>query len=140
MICIFWIMKKILHRMYKPNIHIPLIIFYIATFTHGSLDPKSVYISCTVSYFYETIFFCTFYVYFLVAFRYLCGRHVIRKAIWRISKLEIWNFACFEKNWGKVLWIFQISSIRHITNTFPYDMPTTLMCNGLITYYFATGK
>ena len=68
----------------------------------------------------------------------LCGRHVIRKAFWRISKLEIWNlksavsalcgclsFACFEKKWGKVSWIFQNSSIRHITNTFSYDMPTT---------------
>ena len=68
-----------------------------------------------------------------------CGRHVIRKAIWRILKLEIWNlksavsalcgclsFACFEKKWGKVSWIFQNSSIRLITNTFSYDMPTTL--------------
>ena len=35
------------------------------------------------------------------------------------------NFACFEKKWGKVSWIFQNSSIRHITNTFSYDMPTT---------------
>ena len=73
-------------------------------------------------------------------FRNLCGRHVIRKAIWRISKLEIWNlksavsvlcgclsFACFEKKWGKVSWIFQNSSIRHITNTLSYDMPTTQM-------------
>ena len=44
----------------------------------------------------------------------MCGQHVIRKAIWRISKLEIWNlnsavsalcgclsFACFEKKLGK---------------------------------------
>ena len=67
-----------------------------------------------------------------------CGRHVIRKAIWRISKLEIWNlksavsalmgclsFACFEKKWEKVSWIFRNSSIRHITNSFSYDMPTT---------------
>ena len=71
--------------------------------------------------------------------RLLCGRHVIRKAIWRISKLEIWNlksavsalcgslsFACFEKKWGKVSWIFRNSSIQQITNTFSYDMPTTL--------------
>ena len=68
----------------------------------------------------------------------------LRKAIWRISKLEIWNlksavsalcgclsFACFEKKWGKVSWIFQNSSIRHITNTFSYDMPTTLFSNKL---------
>ena len=36
------------------------------------------------------------------------------------------SFACFEKKWGKVSWIFQNSSIRHITNTFSYDMLTTL--------------
>ena len=36
------------------------------------------------------------------------------------------SFACFEKKWGKFSWIFQNSSIWHITNTFSYDMPTTL--------------
>ena len=35
------------------------------------------------------------------------------------------SFTCFEKKWVKVSWIFQNSSIRHITNTFSYDMPTT---------------
>ena len=75
----------------------------------------------------------------------LCGRHVIRKAIWRISKLEIRNlksavsalfgclsFACFEKKWGKVSWIFRNSSFRHITNSFSHDMPTTFVLLGLI--------
>ena len=65
----------------------------------------------------------------------LGGWHVIRKAIWRIWYLksavsalcDCLSFACFEKEWGKVLWIFQNSSIRHITNTFSYDMTTTLM-------------
>ena len=80
----------------------------------------------------------------------LCGRHVIRKATYltnlevRNLKSEIWNlksavsalcgclsFACFEKKWGNVSWIFQNSSIRHITNTFSYDMPTTKKMNGL---------
>ena len=59
-----------------------------------------------------------------------------------LTNLEVWNlksavsalcgclsFACFEKKWGKVSWIFQNSSIRHITNTFSYDMPTTLHRN-----------
>ena len=42
------------------------------------------------------------------------------------------SFACFEKKWGKVSWIFQNSSIRHLTNTFSYDMPTTLILIFLI--------
>ena len=50
------------------------------------------------------------------------------------SKLEIWNLksavsalcGCLSFAWGKVSWIFQNSSIRHITNSFSYDMPTTL--------------
>ena len=59
-----------------------------------------------------------------------------------LTNLEVWNlksavsalcgclsFACFEKKWGKVSWILQNSSIRHITNTFSYDMPTTQVFN-----------
>ena len=42
------------------------------------------------------------------------------------------QFCLFWKKWGKVSWIFQNSSIRHITNTFSYDMPTTFVNN--ITY------
>ena len=35
------------------------------------------------------------------------------------------SFACFEKKREKVSWIFQNLSIRHITNSFSYDMLTT---------------
>ena len=83
---------------------------------------------------------------------HLCGRHVIRKAIWRISKLEIWNqlslpcvavsvLLVLKKKWGKVSWIFQNSSIRHITNTFsmtcrPHWCQKLLTCSKRESFYF----